>query len=66
MVGLERDKQATDPAERNTVTFRVLKDRFTGNATGFCAGLRFDPEIGVLTEAPLVEELPETDIEVEF
>lgn len=57
MVGLERDKQATDPVGRNTTTFRILKDRFTGNATGFTCALRFNPETGSLYEAPAEEDI---------
>jgi twinkle protein len=34
MFGLERDTQSDDPALRGTTTFRVLKDRFTGDSTG--------------------------------
>lgn len=34
MFGLERDQQAEDPVVRSTTTFRILKDRFTGQATG--------------------------------
>jgi len=32
--GLERDTQAEDETERNTATFRILKDRYTGQSTG--------------------------------
>jgi len=34
MFGLERNQQADTEAERRTTTFRVLKDRYTGRATG--------------------------------
>ena len=32
--GLERNTQAENEAERNCTTFRVLKDRFTGQSNG--------------------------------
>lgn len=56
MFGLERDKQAEDPIMRQTTTFRVLKDRFTGRATAEKFGLRYDKNTGILTECELVEE----------
>lgn len=49
MFGLERDQQAEDPEEASTTTFRVLKDRYTGNATGKTLALGFDAETGRLT-----------------
>lgn len=56
MFGLERDKQAEDPTMRQTTTFRVLKDRFTGRATAEKFGLRYDKHSGILSECELVEE----------
>ena len=55
LFGLERDKQAEDPVMRQTTTFRVLKDRFTGQATGEKFGLRYDKYTGILTECDLNE-----------
>ena len=54
MFGLERDQQADDEATRTTTTFRVLKDRYTGRATGEVFYLGYDRETGTLfeTEAP--------------
>lgn len=49
MFGLERDQQADDEAERGT-TFRVLKDRYTGNATGKTILLDYNPTTGMLAE----------------
>lgn len=46
MFGLERDQQADDPEERHITTFRVLKDRYTGQATGQTFLLGYDPETG--------------------
>ena len=56
MFGLERDKQATDPVKRQTTTFRVLKDRFAGSATGEKFGLHYDRNTGYLNECPLIDE----------
>ena len=59
MFGLERDKQAEDERERQTTTFRVLKDRFTGRATAAKFGLFYDKNSGMLSECDLnfLEEL---------
>jgi len=48
MFGLERDQQADDPAVRTTTTFRVLKDRYTGQATGQCFDYGYDAVRGQL------------------
>lgn len=50
MFGLERDQQADDPSERSTTTFRVLKDRYTGQATGLTIKLGYDHTKGLLFE----------------
>lgn len=61
MFGLERDQQAEDPADRGT-TFRVLKDRNTGQATGKTIPLDYDPETGRLSEGrPRAEGSPFSD-----
>jgi len=54
MFGLERDQQAEDPAVRMTTILRVLKDRYTGQATGVAIYLGYDRDTGLLTvtEAP--------------
>jgi len=56
MFGLERDKQHEDPLMRQTTTFRVLKDRFTGRATAEKFGLRYDKNTGILSECELIDE----------
>lgn len=56
MFGLERDKQAEDPVQRQTTTFRVLKDRFTGRATAEKFGLCYNKHTGILNECELYEE----------
>lgn len=50
MFGMERNQQADDEAERGTTTFRILKDRNTGNATGETFYLGYDRETGRLAE----------------
>lgn len=50
MFGLERNKQHADPIKRQTTTFRVLKDRFTGRATGVKFGLQYNQNNGILKE----------------
>ncbi|MEW5298750.1 MAG: hypothetical protein WDW36_001835 [Sanguina aurantia] len=55
MFGLERDQQAEDIAVRQHTTFRILKDRFTGQATGKTIGLGYDVQSGRLFEQELEE-----------
>jgi twinkle protein len=55
--GLERDQQAEDINVRQHTIFRILKDRFTGQATGKTIGLGYDVETGRLFEQEL-EETP--------
>lgn len=50
LFGIERDKQSDDPT-----TFRVLKDRYTGDAAGLTFGLRYSTKTGLLDECPLPE-----------
>ena len=56
MFGLERDQQHDDPRWRSITTFRVLKDRFTGRATGAVIYLGYDPQTGHLFETEPPEE----------
>lgn len=56
MFGLERNQQAEDPDERQTTIFRILKDRYTGNATGQVILLGYDQKTGMLFEK---DEAPE-------
>lgn len=50
MFGLERNQQADDPEERTTTTFRVLKDRYTGQSAGQTFFLGYDADTGLLFE----------------
>lgn len=56
MFALERNKQHEDIDLRNTVTFRVLKDREYGTATGETFYLRYNTETGRLQEIDLDSE----------
>lgn len=48
---LERDTQAECPITRQTSTFRILKDRVTGQATGATFYLKYDPVLSKMEEA---------------
>lgn len=50
LFGLERDQQAEDEEARGLTTFRVLKDRKTGRATGKTFHFRYDFETTLLAE----------------
>ena len=50
MLGLERDQQHDDPITRQTTVLRVLKDRYTGQATGSTFYLGYEEDTGVLFE----------------
>lgn len=52
MFGLERNQQAEDENERQTTTFRCLKDRFTGQSVGKLIRLGYDVNSGLLFEKP--------------
>lgn len=49
LFGLERNKQEPD----SPTTFRILKERETGDATGFTFGLGYNRSDGLLREVPL-------------
>ena len=50
MFGLERDQQHDDPHLRQVTTFRILKDRYTGQATGETIYLGYDGDTGLLSQ----------------
>jgi twinkle protein len=52
LFGIERNKQDTE----GVITFRVLKDRYTGDAAGVTFGLCYERETGRLNECALPEE----------
>ena len=47
---IERDQQAENIVERGVSTFRVLKDRYTGAATGATFNFCYDQDSGLLAE----------------
>jgi len=49
MIGLERDQQDVG----SPTTLRILKDRYTGQATGFTMGLAYDSETTLLSPCPI-------------
>lgn len=53
MFGMERDQQHADPVIAGITTFRVLKDRYTGNSTGLVFYLGYDKETGRLFETEM-------------
>lgn len=65
MLGMERSQQDDDPEVQNQTTLRVLKDRYTGRATGQTITLKYDHGTGTLYEAEQAEvfddEAGETD-----
>ena len=63
MFGMERNQQHDNPALRQITTFRVLKDRKTGRATGQTIHLGYDAARGMLIELdydPFAEQSEET------
>lgn len=55
LFGMERNQQAENPEDRNTLTFRCLKDRYTGLATGVTFKMKYDHETGRLLEKDEIE-----------
>lgn len=56
MFGQERNTQADDPVERSTTHFRVLKDRYTGQATGKVILMGYTALTGTLRSQGFMEE----------
>lgn len=50
MYGLERNNQHPDPADRQKMVFRILKDRYSGQSVGKTLSLRYDSVTGLLRE----------------
>lgn len=50
MFGLERNKQEADEDQRMLTTFRILKDRYTGDGNGQTFYLKYNRETGRLLE----------------
>lgn len=43
ILGIERDTQSECPDTRSISTIRIIKDRVTGQSTGMCSWLRYNP-----------------------
>lgn len=56
MFGIERDQQDAKQADNKSSIFRILKDRYTGQATGLTIRLHYDPKTGLLSEEPFTQE----------
>lgn len=66
MFGLERDQQDENPETQSVTTFRILKDRYTGQGTGKIIYLKYDVDTGLLDEMdhdPFAEYDDEGDFE---
>ncbi len=61
MFGMERNQQAEDMKERQTTTFRVLKDRYTGQSTGLTIPLNYNADSGHLFEQTVFDAPPVSD-----
>ena len=57
MLGIERNTLAEDADERNKGLVRVLKDRFSGSATGRTVGFYYDRDTGLVHETEADFEL---------
>jgi len=61
MFGIERNTLHEDPNERNKGLIRILKDRFSGSATGRTVGFYYDKDTGVVHEMDDDFEIEQTD-----
>ena len=68
MLGIERNTLHEDPDERNRGLVRVLKDRFSGSATGRTVGFYYDRDTGLVheTSADFEIEIGDTDDSSDF
>jgi twinkle protein len=65
MFGLERNQQEENKDLRRVITFRVLKDRFTGVSTGETVFFTYDPDRGRLVELDHDPFAEQTDPQVD-
>ena len=68
MFGIERNTLHADTDERNKGLVRIVKDRFSGNATGHTVGFVYDRDTGICLEADddFQIEVTEEDNESDF
>lgn len=60
MFGIERNTLHEDPEERNKGLVRVLKDRFSGSATGRTVGFYYDKDTGLVHETEVDFQIEQT------
>lgn len=60
MFGIERNTLHEDPIERNKGLIRVLKDRFSGAATGKTVGFLYDKDTGIVHQLDEDFEIEQT------
>lgn len=63
MFGIERNTLHEDPEERNKGLIRVLKDRFSGSATGRTVGFYYDKDTGLVHETTMDFAIEQTETE---
>lgn len=61
MFGIERNTLHEDPVERNKGLIRILKDRFSGSATGRTVGFQYDRDTGIVHELDSDFEIEPSD-----
>ena len=61
MFGIERNTLHEDAEERNKGLVRVIKDRFSGNATGSTVGFVYDKDTGICHEMDEVFEIVQSE-----
>ena len=61
MLGIERNTLHEDKAERNKGLIRILKDRFSGSATGYTVGFVYDKDTGIVYETDEDFEIEQTE-----
>ena len=66
MLGVERNTIAEEPEERQKGLIRVIKDRFSGEATGQTIGFRYCTATGALLESDEIDQLVDEDTEEDF
>ena len=60
MFGIERNTLHEEPEERNKGLIRVLKDRFSGSATGRTVGFYYDKDTGLVHETEVDFQIEQT------
>lgn len=63
MFGIERNTLHEDPEERNKGLVRILKDRFSGSATGRTVGFYYDKDTGLVHETSMDFKIEQTETE---